>query len=213
MAVVKLSDYPRTTLEKINGAIQGPPIIKKEVFEVAVIPNIELNEEGELVVTFVDGSWKNLGKVVGETGKIPNHQISNGEIRFEKPDGTWGPWIRVREAQTIHVGAGAGRGGSSVGVDFFSSGEYLPQQVGADNVLTFVFNQAVHACFVKTITTDNNCGVIAYADPFGGTPADGTGIPCPEGEEATKIPFRCKELKVFAPANTLISVYGGRNTP
>jgi hypothetical protein len=32
----------------------------------------------------------------GTKGDMPNHQVRNGEIRFENPDGTWGKWITVQ---------------------------------------------------------------------------------------------------------------------
>lgn len=31
----------------------------------------------------------------GETGDTPEHQVSNGEVRFKQPDGSWGAWIRA----------------------------------------------------------------------------------------------------------------------
>jgi len=38
----------------------------------------------------------------GEAGKPPKHQVQRGEIRFEKPEGDWGEWIKV--GQTRQVG-------------------------------------------------------------------------------------------------------------
>ena len=30
----------------------------------------------------------------GSSGLAPAHEISNGEVRFQNPDGTWGEWIK-----------------------------------------------------------------------------------------------------------------------
>jgi hypothetical protein len=42
----------------------------------------------------------------GEAGSIPAHQVSNGEVRFQNPDGTWGDWI---EAGVRSTGGGGGK--------------------------------------------------------------------------------------------------------
>lgn len=42
----------------------------------------------------------------GPTGPMPDHQISNGECRFEKPDGTWGEWIEAQHVQQRGGGGG-----------------------------------------------------------------------------------------------------------
>lgn len=31
----------------------------------------------------------------GPLGPMPAHQVRNDEIRFQNPDGTWGPWVRA----------------------------------------------------------------------------------------------------------------------
>lgn len=43
----------------------------------------------------------------GEKGDIPNHQVRNGEIRFEKPDGTWGEWIEIAKVTSSPGGGGS----------------------------------------------------------------------------------------------------------
>ena len=37
--------------------------------------------------------------VDGKDGATPAHQVRNGEIRFQNPDGTWGKWIKVQAGQ------------------------------------------------------------------------------------------------------------------
>lgn len=31
----------------------------------------------------------------GPQGPMPAHQARDGEVRFQNPDGTWGPWVRA----------------------------------------------------------------------------------------------------------------------
>lgn len=38
----------------------------------------------------------------GATGSAPEHEVSNGEIRFKHPDGTWGEWV------SLHASGGGG---------------------------------------------------------------------------------------------------------
>jgi hypothetical protein len=109
MALVKLSDYSRKRLERAAKLTVPPPVIRTEVIEsvkeVSVLPKLHINEDGELIANFHNGTKANLGKVEGEDGKIPDHQIKNGEVRFEKPDGTWGEWIRFPH-KTVYQGGG-----------------------------------------------------------------------------------------------------------
>ena len=42
----------------------------------------------------------------GQKGDSPDHQVRSGEIRFMKPDGTWGKWIEVQPAQQANGGGG-----------------------------------------------------------------------------------------------------------
>lgn len=51
----------------------------------------------------VDGKNGKDGKN-GENGKKPRHQISNGAIRFENQDGTWGEWLRIRQERSFGGG-------------------------------------------------------------------------------------------------------------
>lgn len=44
----------------------------------------------------------------GDSGPAPAHQVKNGEIRFQNPDGSWGQWIKVSQSR-----GGAGGGASS----------------------------------------------------------------------------------------------------
>lgn len=108
MALTKISSISRKSLEKATRLVSQPSktINKTLTIEKAVLPSLSIDGNGELIAVFHDGSFVNLGRVVGDPGKIPDHQVKNGEIRFEKPDGSWGPWIRVAESKVIHTGGG-----------------------------------------------------------------------------------------------------------
>lgn len=44
----------------------------------------------------------------GDTGPMPDHEINNGEIRFQNPDGTWGKWIKLAHVGQMYGGGGGG---------------------------------------------------------------------------------------------------------
>ena len=48
----------------------------------------------------------------GEQGRAPKHQIDtkNGRIRFERPDGSWGGWVEIKQkvTQEVHNSGGGG---------------------------------------------------------------------------------------------------------
>lgn len=92
--------------------------------------------------------------------------------------------------------------------DDYQSGEVLADQTGAGAVLTFTFSSAVQLVVVDAngATTD-----IARADPFGGTPAATTGIPCRD-EVPTYMPVTTTSIKIFAPSGMAVSVYGYRRS-
>lgn len=69
----------------------------------------------------------------GKNGKTPKHQIKNGFIRFENPDGTWGKWIRIKNEELSAKGLG---GGSLV------ESEDLSSQCDGVNV-TFTVNNVI----------------------------------------------------------------------
>lgn len=52
----------------------------------------------------------------GKQGPVPKYQIKNDSIRFEAPDGDYGPWIKFKIEQYINSVVG----GSSDGEDFQS---------------------------------------------------------------------------------------------
>ncbi|MCP4144461.1 MAG: collagen-like protein [bacterium] len=44
----------------------------------------------------------------GEKGSTPAHQISNGELRFETSEGTWGKWIKLFSGTKMSTSGGGG---------------------------------------------------------------------------------------------------------
>jgi len=44
----------------------------------------------------------------GPQGLPPKHQIEAEQIRFEMPDGSWGPWIDLKSTLVRHIGGGGG---------------------------------------------------------------------------------------------------------
>lgn len=87
--------------------------------------------------------------------------------------------------------------------DTMIAGEALADQNGAAGVLTFVFSSAVQLVWVRSK------GGISRADPFGGIPAINTGIPCAD-DEPTPISVQTASVKVWAPAGSVVSVWGFR---
>lgn len=51
---------------------------------------------------------------LGKQGPVPNHQIKNDAIRFETPDGSYGPWIKYKIEQYVYGSTGSIEGGSSL---------------------------------------------------------------------------------------------------
>lgn len=111
----KLHSLPSwVTDKKIKLAIaELPPVPEPES-----IINTTIDNNGHLLIKYSNGSSQDVGRVVGENGKIPDHEIKNGEIRFEKPDGSWGAWIRVTEpARIIYQGGGSSSTASTAGLE------------------------------------------------------------------------------------------------
>jgi len=93
-----------------------------------------------------------------------------------------------------------------VGVaDDFQAGEVLADQTGAGAVLTFTFAAAVQLVVIHA----RGAGLVARADPFGGTPSASVGIVCGE-DSPTYVPVVTSQVKAFAPAGCTVSVYGMR---
>lgn len=89
--------------------------------------------------------------------------------------------------------------------DDYFGGQVLAQETGADAVITFTFSSAVQLVVVEMYGD----GLVARADPFGGTPAEGFGIPC-RHEVPTYLPVTSSSVKVWAPATSLVNVWGYR---
>jgi hypothetical protein len=61
----------------------------------------------------------------GKDGSAPAHEVRNGEVRFQNPDGTWGEWIQAQQAVSV--------GGKQIG-------QYIPVReasihIGAKSLL------------------------------------------------------------------------------
>lgn len=85
----------------------------------------------------------------------------------------------------------------------YSSGQWLPDQPGADGVLTFAFSSPVDLAWV-TCT-----GGSGRADPFGGVPTSTGGIICLAGVP-TPLSVTTSTVKVYAGGGTTVRVHGFR---
>lgn len=52
---------------------------------------------------------------VGQIGKPPNHQIQNGMIRFELPNGHWGEWLKIETINNMYYNTYTGGSGTGTG--------------------------------------------------------------------------------------------------
>lgn len=93
--------------------------------------------------------------------------------------------------------------------DIYTDGEALASQTGAAGVLTFTFSAPVDMAWVTSISPDENNPVISWADPFGGTPADGTGIPCIDRSQQP-LTVVTSGVKVWADTGVVVAVWGYR---
>jgi hypothetical protein len=89
--------------------------------------------------------------------------------------------------------------------DDYAGGEALADQPGGA-ARTFVFAADVAVAWVLIA---GDPAAVGRADPFGGTPGDGVGIPCPEGVP-TPLTVRTSTVAVWAPAGSSIAVWGYR---
>lgn len=87
--------------------------------------------------------------------------------------------------------------------DDFEDGEVLPDQNGADAVLTFTFASKVNLVLVRSV------GATSRVDPFGTTPDASTGIIAAD-DEPTYIPIGTTAVKVYAPTGAAVAVAGFR---
>lgn len=87
--------------------------------------------------------------------------------------------------------------------DEYGDGQALPDQLGADAVLTFTFAAPVNLVLVEADGGD------VRVDPFGGVPAIDTGVRARDATP-TYIPKTVTEVKVWAATGTVVSVAGFR---
>jgi hypothetical protein len=85
--------------------------------------------------------------------------------------------------------------------DAYIEGETLASQAGAGGVLTFTLSEARDLVWVRSV------GGVSYADPFGGTPANGTGIYLAD-DEPTPLTIRTAEVEVWAPSGAVVHCWG-----
>ena len=45
-------------------------------------------------------------------GAPPDHEVSVTQVRFRKPDGSWGDWIQIEDSREVE-GNGGGGGGAA----------------------------------------------------------------------------------------------------
>lgn len=84
--------------------------------------------------------------VPGEAGEMPDHQVDDNRVRFERPNGTWGEWIDLgKTGQQI----GTSAGGSLSIQRFFSDFASFPA-VGVSQVIYFDFSVSPVCSYVWT---------------------------------------------------------------
>lgn len=92
--------------------------------------------------------------------------------------------------------------------DSYKGGEILAEQAGAGAALTFTFADWVDRVCVHardSEVTPNIC----HADPFGGTPTNTLGIVL-QRNTTYEFNVRSRTIKVYAPANSTVCVWGYR---
>lgn len=89
--------------------------------------------------------------------------------------------------------------------DDYALGEVLPDQTGANNVLTFTFSQPVVSFWVAVV---GDAGYVKI-DHYGGTPSASSGIPVGAGG-VLPIPEPTTSVKVFAPTGLVVTLWGQR---
>lgn len=80
----------------------------------------------------------------GEKGDIPNHQVENNRIRFEKPDGKWGEWLTIGNGSF----AGGGSGGGSISIQKFYNDVASFPTVGKTQILYFDKSTSPYGVYV-----------------------------------------------------------------
>lgn len=162
----------------------------------------------------------------GPIGPMPRHEWDETRLRFEIEPGKWGDFVDLKGEQGRDGRAPAfqrrqqslGGGGwtreqiiqliqDEQVADDYTAGEILASQSGADGVLTFTFATAQNMAWVKFTASDADA--VCYADPLGGTPANGTGIPICESVPMP-LHYNTSSVKVYAPTGATVTVWGGK---
>lgn len=117
----------------------------------------------------------------GDTGPMPAHEWRGTQLRFEKPDGTWGDFVELRGPKGARGdrGASGGGGGSSSGSGFDPSG--LPMASAAPLPAEVIVQQG--GTWVRATWTQM-LGWIGAVPPSGGgviLTEDGLGLLAEDG--------------------------------
>jgi hypothetical protein len=89
--------------------------------------------------------------------------------------------------------------------DDYANGEVLATQIGANAVITFNFSFPVNYLTVES----DGYGLVARADPFGGTPSSTLGVPC-RHQTPQSFKIITDVVRVYAPTSANITVWGFR---
>lgn len=89
--------------------------------------------------------------------------------------------------------------------DDYALGEVLPDQTGANNVLTFTFSEPVVSFWVAVIGDEG----LVKVNHYGADPSPTSGIPVQAGG-VLPIPEPTTSVKVYAPTGLIVTVWGQR---
>lgn len=97
----------------------------------------------------------------GETGPMPNHEWDGTRIRFEKPDGSWGPFVDLRGVRGLNgetITQTVSGGGGSLSIQkFYGSVAEFPA-VGKTQILYFDESSDPYGVYVWTGTEYQQVG-------------------------------------------------------
>lgn len=170
---------------------------------------IETDSEGRPVIVGAGTNGSPEGGVVSVQG-VPNGQavpISGTVVGSITSGSITGTLTSNQGLQAQHVNrwpVGLSDGTKFIEVDF-SSGEILPEQTGANGVLTFTFTSPVNEVQIDLIGDD----LVGRINPFGGVPSSTLGIPCYD-KVTKKLSIITTSVRVYAPTGSTINVCGFR---
>lgn len=146
----------------------------------------------------------------GERRLKVDAEITLPPVEVALPDHYPLPALQVDELRPQTDGLTDGQlRASAVGVaDDFASGEVLPDQIGANSVLTFTFSEQQAMAWVYAVNpADLSEQGEVRVHPFGGVPSASYGIPVPFGA-GFPVTSPMVSFEVFAPAGIRVTVIG-----